>query len=495
MNENDEIRILIVDDDQDDFIITSEYIRHIPNTNCVIDWCPKYNMALEHMVNRDYHLYFVDYRLGAKSGVDLLKDALEDGCEEPVILLTGKGNYAVDIEAMQLGAVDYLIKTELTIEKMERSIRYALERTATMKALKANERKYRNMFEKSKDIVFIADSKLNFKDVNEAVLNILGYTKEEFLHMNLLDLVDQAQHKKYLNTTLQARKEVNDWEAILTTKAGERKSCILSATFEDAFSANSYIQGIIHDITNLKKAEKATLQAEKLAATGRLIRTLAHEVRNPLNNITLSVEQLLQDVKDDDTEMYLQMIQRNSKRINDLISELLNTSKPTEIKLEDHILQAILDDVISAAIDRLTLKRIRLQVSYPDDFLQIKADREKLKIALLNIVINAIEAMEEGNGNLSLSLAHLGSQAVLRISDNGCGITEENISRLFEPYFTQKRNGMGLGLASSLNILQAHKASIEVSSMLTKGTTFVITFPLLPVNGIDSQKHEAAAKG
>jgi len=455
MNEKDEIKILIVDDDQDDFIITSEYIRHIPNTSYVIDWCPKYNMALEHMVNRDYHLYFVDYRLGAKSGVDLLKDALEHGCEEPVILLTGKGNYAVDIEAMQLGAVDYLIKTELTIENMERSIRYALERTATMKALKANERKYRSMFEKSKDLVFIADSKLNFKDVNEAVLNILGYSKEEFLHMNLLDMVDQAQHKKYLNTTLQARKEVNDWEAILTTKTGEKKSCIVSATFEDVFSTSSYIQGIIHDITNLKKAEKATLQAEKLAAAGRLVRTLAHEVRNPLNNIT---------------------------------------SKPTEIKLEDHILQAILDDVIAAAIDRLTLKRIKLQVSYPDDFLQIKADREKLKIALLNIVINAIEAMEEGNGNLSLSLAHLGSQAVLRISDNGCGITEENISRLFEPYFTQKRNGMGLGLASSLNILQAHKATIEVSSVLTKGTTFVITFPLIPVNGIDTPKQEAAAK-
>jgi PAS domain S-box-containing protein len=494
MNENGEIRILIVDDDQDDFIITSEYIRHIPNTSYVIDWCPKYNIALEHMINRDYHLYFVDYRLGAKSGVDLLKDALQHGCEEPVILLTGKGNYAVDIEAMQLGAVDYLIKTELTTEKMERSIRYALDRAATMKALKANERKYRSMFEKSKDLVFITDSKLNFKDVNEAVQNILGYTKEEFLHMNLLNLVDQAQHKKYLNTTIQARKEVNDWEVVLTTKSGERKSCILSATFEDVFSADSYIQGIIHDITNLKKAEKATLQAEKLAAAGRLVRTLAHEVRNPLNNITLSVEQLLQDIKDSDTEMYLEMIQRNSKRISDLISELLNTSKPTEIKLEDHILQAILDDVIAAAIDRLTLKRIRLQVSYPDDFLQIKADREKLKLALLNIVINAIEAMEEGTGSLSISLTHLSNQAVLRISDNGCGISEENISRLFEPYFTQKRNGVGLGLAFTLNILQAHKASIEVSSVLTKGTIFVITFPLILANGVDGPKQETTAK-
>lgn len=476
--DKEEIKILIIDDDQDDFIITSEYIRHIPNTNFTIDWCSKYKLALDHMCNGHYNLYFVDYRLGAKSGVDLLKEALVNGCEDPIILLTGKGNYEVDIEAMQLGAVDYLIKTELTIEKMERSIRYALDRSATMKALKANERKYRSIFEKSKDIVFITDESLNFKDINETVVSMLSYAKDEVLGMNLLDLIDQAQHRKYLQQSIQSRREVNDWEVVLNTKNGERKSCILTATYELS-SANSYIQGIIHDITNLRKAEKATLQAEKLAAAGRLVRTLAHEVRNPLNNITLSVEQLLQDEKDESTTMYLDMIQRNSKRISDLISELLNTSKPTEIKLEEYIFQTILDDVISSAIDRLTLKRIKLQVNYPDEFLQIRADKEKLKIALLNIVINAIEAMEEGKGSLSISLTHLPGHVVLRIADNGCGISEENISRLFEPYFTQKRNGVGLGLAFTLNILQAHKASIDVSSVIGSGTTFTITFPLL----------------
>jgi len=477
MNANDEIKILIVDDDQDDFIITSEYIRHIPNTRFTIDWCPKYDLALQHMSDGSFDLYFVDYRLGAKSGVDLLKQALEAGCEEPIILLTGKGNYAVDIEAMQLGAVDYLIKTELTLEKMERSIRYAIERSTTMKALKANERKYRSIFEKSKDIVFITDDKFNFKDVNETVFQMLGYSKAEILGMNLTDLIDQAQHKRFLLQSVQNRKEVNDWEVVVNTKTGERKVCILSTTYEHTFSQN-YIQGIIHDITNLRKAEKVTLQAEKLAAAGRLVRTLAHEVRNPLNNITLSVENLLQEANDENTQLYLDMIMRNAKRISDLISELLNTSKPTEIRLDEYILQTILDDVISSAIDRLTLKRIKLQISYPDEFLKIRADKEKLKIALLKIVINAIEAMDEVEGNLSISLAYHSNQAVLRISDNGCGITEENVSRLFEPYFTQKRNGVGLGLAFTLNILQAHKASIEVSSSLGKGTTFTITFPL-----------------
>jgi PAS domain S-box-containing protein len=475
MRDIKDIKILIVDDDQDDFIITSEYIRHIQGNSFSIDWCHKYNEALQHMVSHQYDLYFVDYRLGAKSGVDLLKDALKNNCDEPIILLTGKGNYNVDIEAMQLGAVDYLIKTELTIEKMERSIRYALDRAATMKALKANERKYRSIFEKSKDIVFIADQNLDFKDINEAVSLILEYNKEEILEKNLTDLIDQAQHKRFLQQSIANKQDVNDFELGMRTKSGDRKNCILTITFEET----GYIQGIIHDITNLKRAEKATLQAEKLAAAGRLVRTLAHEVRNPLNNITLSVEQLQQDIQDEAVSLYLSIIHRNSKRISDLISELLNTSKPSEITLEDQVLQFILDDVIASAVDRLTLKRIKLQVSYPDEFLRLKADQEKLKIALLNIVINAIEAMKEEEGKLSIILHSSGNQAVLRISDNGCGISEENISRLFEPYFTQKRNGVGLGLAFTLNILQAHKATIEVSSVLGTGTTFIITFPLI----------------
>ncbi len=476
--QNTPVRILIVDDDQDDFIITSEYVRHIPGANYKIDWCPRYKDALAHMINRNYELYFVDYLLGAKSGVDLLKEALENNCEEPIILLTGKGNYHVDIEAMQLGAVDYLIKTELSIEKMERSIRYALERSATLKALKANERKYRGIFEKSKDIVFITNEQLDFKDVNSAVEPLIGYTKEEILTMNLVDIIDQAQHKKYLQQAILLRKEVNDWDVIINTKSGDKKSCIVTLTIDDSYTDNIYLQGIIHDITNLKKIEKATLQAEKLAAAGRLVRTLAHEVRNPLNNITLSVEQMQQEVMDDNTALYLNIIQRNGKRISDLISELLNTSRPTEITLEEYTLQTILDEVISSAIDRLTLKRIKLQVSYPNEIQLILADKEKLKIALLNIVINAIEAMEEQTGQLSISLHHLTNHVVLNISDNGCGISEENISRLFEPYFTQKRNGVGLGLAFTLNILQSHKATIDVSSILTGGTTFTITFPL-----------------
>src|SRR4051812_25888588 len=121
-----QVSILIIDDDEDDFLITSEYIRHIPGETFRIDWSPDFDNALEFICEKKYDLYFTDYRLGARSGVDLLKEAVGRGCDAPIILLTGKGNREVDMEAMQLGAVDYLVKTELTVEKMERCIRYTL---------------------------------------------------------------------------------------------------------------------------------------------------------------------------------------------------------------------------------------------------------------------------------------------------------------------------------------------------------------------------------
>jgi PAS domain S-box-containing protein len=476
-----QVSILIIDDDEDDFLITSEYIRHIPGATFRIDWCPDFDKSLEFICGKKYDLYFTDYRLGARSGVDLLKEAVSRGCDAPIILLTGKGNREVDMEAMQLGAVDYLVKTELTVEKMERCIRYTLERIDNLRALKANERKYRSIFEKSKDLVFLTDDMLDFQDVNGAAKALLGYEPEELLQMNLCDLVDQSQHKKYLLAALQSNKVINDWEVVLTTKTGEKKICILTAAREDEFNEIDYIQGIIHDITTLRKEERITLQAEKLAATGRLVRTLAHEVRNPLNNITLSAEQLQQDsLVSEAGDLYLNIIQRNAQRISGLINELLNTSKPSEVVPEERILQSVLDEVVAASIDRITLKKIKLDVNYPNEPVQVMADAEKLKLALLNIVINAIEAMEEGVGKLNISLQLLRHTAMLKIADNGCGISEENISRLFEPYFTQKRNGMGLGLAFTLNILQSHKATIDVNSGEQKGTTFTISFPLAP---------------
>src|SRR6187399_2381336 len=218
-------RILIIDDDEDDFFITSEYIKKISDRQFRIDWCYKYNEAVKHIRNKDYNFYFIDYYLGAKTGLDLIKEAVVLQCEEPLVLLTGKGNQMIDKEAMQAGAMDYLVKSELNVEKVERCIRYSLERSASMKAIRLNERKFRSIFERSKDAVFLANEELVFRDVNDATTKLLGYSKEELLSLSLFQLLGSIDATNELKNILTEIREIEDKEIILTTQAGDIKYC------------------------------------------------------------------------------------------------------------------------------------------------------------------------------------------------------------------------------------------------------------------------------
>jgi len=469
-------RILIIEDDQDDFLIIEACIKDIPDKAFRIDWCYDYNEALNRISQAGYDIYFVDYLMGERTGLELLQAAKAMGCEDPLVLLTGIGNREVDVQAMTIGAVDFLVKSEINTEKLERCIRYALERSSYIKALRINERKFRSMFERSKDSVFLTGEDLVFRDVNSATCELFKYSKEDILRLSLYDLFARKEAAEQLKEKLAMIGEVEDLEVELLTRNKERKNCILSISRQAYSSGENYIQGIIHDITNLKRIERATFQIEKLRGTATLLRTLAHEVRNPLTNINLSVEQLKPELNSEDANIYLDIIARNCGRIDTLISELLDLSRPAEISLQRSGLQEIIDSTLSAASDRISLKNIRLERAYPDRPAFVMADREKLKIALLNIVINAVEAVPSQSGVITISIRQEAPHYKVFINDNGGGIPEENISRIFEPYFTSKTNGFGLGLAATWNILQSHRAGIDVNSQLGEGTSFMLTF-------------------
>jgi PAS domain S-box-containing protein len=470
------IRILIVDDDEDDFFIISEYIRQIEDQKFVINWCNSYKEATDKICESTYDLYFIDYLLGAKTGVELIRESIDNNCEEPFILLTGNGNRLVDRKAMESGAVDYLVKSELSAEKLERCIRYSLERASSIKALRKSEIKFRNIFEKSKDTLFVANENLLFLDVNEASFKLLQYSKEELQSKTLYELITDADTRKFIREQLTDSGNVPDKEIEVRTKYGENKYCILTLSKEKSTAGADYIQGIIHDITALKKTEKEKLMIEKMEVASRLVRIMAHEVRNPLNNIMLSAEQLEHGIDQAEAQICLDIIKRNGKRIEGIMAELLKPANDGELSFQRSSLQVIIDESIDAAIDRIKLRNIELQKNYIPEIAWVMADQEKLKIALLNIIINAVEAMKENNGQLSISIKRNEQLYIVEIADNGCGVSEENLPLLFEPYFTSKQQGIGIGLASTHNILNYHKAEISVESQLNKGTTFKVVF-------------------
>lgn len=470
------VHILVVDDDEDDFSIIRDYILKIPGQQFVIDWCKSYDDAVTKIHEGKYHLYFVDYRLGARTGLELIEQSIRENSEEPFILLTGNGNITLDRKAMESGAVDYLVKDELSPEKLERCIRYSLDRASSLKALRSSERKFRSIFERSKDVVFIANEELQFTEVNDASLHLLGYEKEELIGKSLFSLLANDSDRAWIHHQLDEWGELSDKDVDIMAKSGERRNCVITLSVEMDIVGSRYVQGIIHDITSLKRAEKATLMVEKLNVAGRLVRIMAHEVRNPLNNIMLSAEQLEPVVGNGDAGICLEIINRNSKRIGDLITELLNSSRPDQVSVDRVTLQEIMEETLEAAKDRILLRKIQLNKDHIEEPAWVMADKDKLKIAFLNIIINAVEAMGEKGGTLIISIRKKNTQYVVSIEDNGCGISEENIGHLFEPYFTSKPNGMGLGLAATLNILQSHNASFDVQSKLNSGTTFKLFF-------------------
>ncbi len=470
------INILIIDDDEEDFLIIRQYISKIQGNNLfLVEWCGSYQEGINAVLAGAYEIYFVDFRLGPKTGLDLIREAISEHCEQPIILLTGAGNKDIDLQAMQAGAADYLVKSELNTEKLERCIRYAVARHEFLNALKANEQKYRGIFEKTKDFIFIADEHMAFKEVNSVGELLFGYSADAFRRMRLTDLLVHPEDATAIEKSLVAKGEVNDRGLDLRAKNQHVIHCVLSLSREKDAMGEYYIQGIVHDITAIRDAEKAALQTARLNATERLVRTLAHEVRNPLNNIILAVEQL-DGPKFENEKIYLDIVTRNSNRINKLITELLYTSKPAVMSMESSSLQAIIVKSIAAARDRLTLKKVDLQENYSVTNPMVMADPEKLSIAFLNIIINAIEASPAEGAIIKIQLTEERDNYVVSVTDNGHGISEENLGQLFEPYFTSKAAGMGLGLAAALSIFESHRVLVQVKSALNAGTTFRLTF-------------------
>ncbi len=471
---NKTISLLVVDDDEDDFVLLKSYLEDLKNYQFNLKWTPHYKTALEEMKQNNHDIAIIDYLMGSHNGLELLKNAMDEGCRMPVILLTGKGSHRIDVQAMELGAADFLVKIEINGEKLERSIRYAIERAENLHALKESEEKYRNIFESSRDMIYITDEEGNFIDVNESGHRILGYTKAELRNIKAPQLYFSNEHREAFLKAIKHTGTITNHEVILRDKSGEKKVCLISATLQHNSQGKFYILGVVHDITRRRQTERDLVVAEKLALTGRVARMLAHEIRNPLTNINLTIEQLEFEASNPEFETYFGMIKRNTRRISDLINELLLSSRPADVLKEKHAVSKLIDNTLALAKDRITLKNVKVEKNIADDLCDVSVDEPKIKTALLNIIINAVEAVPEHGGVIKITARKENDKCYVIIEDNGHGIETQHIGKLFEPYFTLKNGGMGLGLASAQNIIQSHGGTIEVESELKKGTKFAI---------------------
>lgn len=213
---------------------------------------------------------------------------------------------------------------------------------------------------------------------------------------------------------------------------------------------------------------------------------IAHEIRNPLATIHLSVALLTGEIQNADLQNYLDIIRRSAEHIDELIKDLL-AYQQTELPVTNECLvHQLLDEILEITGDRLQLKKITAVKKYADRDCIIAADKAAMKLAIINIVVNAIEAMDTGRGTLTISTMQTRDKCIVTIEDNGCGISKQDLKQIFTPYFSRKSQGLGVGLAATQRILRSNNVLAQVQSQLHKGTRFILSFKKmhLPAYGL-----------
>jgi len=246
----------------------------------------------------------------------------------------------------------------------------------------------------------------------------------------------------------------------------------LAATFNE----------MIAGLKSKRELEEKLNNAERQAAIGRLTQAVAHEIRNPLNVINLSIDHVATKYAPEDEKRKAQVarilasIRDEVVRLKRLVSDLLNYGRPPRLSFEAVDLRRLVDETIELIRPQADEQGVEVTLEGDSSPIEIQGDRERLKSCFSNIAINALQAMPSG-GALRARVAKLDGMVEVTMSDTGVGISEEASSKIFEPYFSTKQAGFGLGLAVTRTIVEEHKGSIEVQSQPPNGATFIVRLP------------------
>jgi PAS domain S-box-containing protein len=473
------IKLLYVDDDEDDVLLVRSLLHKVPKPIFSVESASSYSEAIGKLEN-NYDVFLVDYKLGKETGLEVLKAIKQYNKYAPVILLTGMENRELDTLAMQLGAADYLVKGEFDTGSLQRTIRYAIRDAILMQTLEVGANRFRNIFERSADPILLIRHDGTMVKANPAFVSQFNINPEENSDsFSFFSLLTNKEHIVLARKCIEEGIELNDLETNLKINEGGEIDALISIVMHD--SQASLFQVMIKDLTALRIRDEESSTLKRFSSTGRIARIIAHEVKNPLTNIMLSADQLKAELPAEilvETGDLIDIIQRNCHRINQLVSDLLYSTRFTELKTGKYSINKLVEEALEMAKDRINLKKIKVVKRFSEDICDITVDGEKVKIAFLNLIVNAVEAMEEEKGVLTITTAAKDNKCIVEIIDNGPGIAPEHLDRLFEPYFTSKEKGTGLGLTNTQNIILSHKGSIRVKSESGKGTSFIVSFNL-----------------
>jgi two-component system, NtrC family, sensor histidine kinase AtoS len=350
--------------------------------------------------------------------------------------------------------------------------------------IEESEKRYRMLFEKAGDAIFIigvdGENLGRIIEANKAASEMHGYTTEEILLMNITDLdtPEAAGNAPEMIRRILSGEQIKA-EIEHRKKDGTVFPIEVSAGLLE-IGNHRYILAFDRDITERKRTEEAMQRTEQIKMCGEMAVGMAHEIKNPLAGIKVSIEVLLDELalSDGDKEVLVKVISE-IKRLELLIKSLLNFAKPPRPQFSLVDVQGVLDNAVKFSLTNPSFSPVEVVRDYDENLPQIVADPMQLQQVFMNLILNGIEAMQ-GSGKLELTTAHdkFSNSLLVRISDSGEGINNEVKGRIFQPFFTTKSKGTGLGLAISKRLIEQQKGNIVAEDNYPKGTTFKISFPL-----------------
>ncbi|HEX8700521.1 MAG TPA: response regulator [Myxococcaceae bacterium] len=490
------VRILLVEDDEDDFVLVRDALRALSPGQMTLEWVDDAEQGLEAMAAGRHDVCLLDYRLGAYTGLEVLRQARERGVCLPVILLTGMSNDEVDREALEAGAADFLVKSQLTPELLQRSIRYTVQHSRTLQTLRRSQESFRALIEQLPEGFCVTD-KGRIIYASPAFLRLIQCeSAEELMKQHAVDALESYLHPEDLEALLRdlpgilkTTDPMPPREMRLVRKSGEPVPMEM-ARLPVMFDGQLCAVNILRDLTERKQMEGRLVLADRMASLGMLAGMIAHDINNPLayvvaNLHTLEAEVLprltLSATEQKDVHELVGDAQVGASRAREIVQQLrmfsFSDRQAPLVPLEVH---RVLESALRLAGNELR-HRARLVRDYREP-LSVQGNEGQLGQVFVNLLVNAAQAIPEGaveSNEVRVVTRPVNGQVVIEVHDTGTGIPAERLQRVFEPFFTTKPAGVGTGLGLSIcrDIIQGMSGQLEVESQVGHGSVFRVILP------------------
>jgi len=420
---------------------------------------------------------------------DIISGQRKVSTQEIMVRHAGGLETPAEMDLIRVGAADQLlvmvqlrdITDRKRLERQLETYREELEHNVNERTREIEETKQylENLLENANDVIYTLDTEQRFTYVNSKI-EAWGYRKDDLIGRPYLALLSKRHRGRRLKSTLDiGAKQVYEVEVV--TRTGEPRAVMVSVSpLHGSEGAILGVLGIARDMTETKKLEQRIRNSEKLASVGRLAAGVAHEINNPLGGILNCLYNLRKGtLSPSRQEEYRVSMEDGVRRVQTIVRQLLDFSQQHEPEFALTDINHVVDRVLVLTTHLFAPNRIRLETGFGQGLPNVTLDRHMIEQVLMNLVLNAVQAMKDGGG-LTIRTSVVEGVCLIEVCDTGSGIPPVVLPRIFDPFFTTKSEGegTGLGLSVSLGIVERHGGKILVHSEVGKGTTFTLCLPV-----------------